>query len=149
MNGYFCQYCKYYEYDSDLTKVYWKLTQSKEEDIPKIGRCTYGGKTCGNAVLSKGYHSDGYPTESLLSGKVVCHTFEHRGIPDELKFKRYDVFEYTGEKCNTIVWIDRIQYEYAPRLYRIATIEHGEWSASEEDLSDESRYRLIWREGKE
>lgn len=138
MNSLECKYCKYYEYDSEMTKVYWKLTQDDEENVPKIGRCTFANKTCGNAVLSEGARSD---------GKRGCNAFEHRGITDNLPYKKYDVFEWINDNGkNTVVWIDRIQYEYAPYLYRLCTIGHGGWSATEEQLSDESKYRFMWEQ---
>ena len=134
MNSLECKYCKYYEYDSELTKTYWQLTQADDREVPVIGRCTFGNKSIGNAVLSGGYHSD---------GKQGCNAFEHRGISDELKYHKYDTFIRDG-KC--VCWISQIQYEYSPYLFRIKTEGGGGWSASEEDLDNPDKYKLIWRE---
>ena len=141
MGSYVCQYCKYYERDNDLTNVYWQLTQ--KEEAPVIGRCSYGGRNFGNAVIAYGNRSDGYDP-GYCSNKVVCDHFEHRGIEKNLKYKKYDVFEVINDKGNSVVWIDQIRYQDAPRIYRLCTIGHGGWSASEEELSNIEKYRLLW-----
>ena len=133
-----CMYCKYYEYDSELTKVYWQLTQNEKEDAPKIGRCTFGNKTCGNAVLSDGNRSDG------VQG---CNAFSHRGCRDELPFKKYDTFIYKRDGSgHCVCWVDQIQYEYAPRMYRIKTEGGGGWSEDAETLSNPDRYVKLWEQ---
>ena len=133
-----CMYCKYYEYDSELTKVYWQLTQDEKENTPKIGRCTFGNKICGNAVLSDGSRSD---------GAQGCNAFSHRGCRDELPFKKYDTFIHKRDgKESFVCWVDQIQYEYAPRMYRIKTESGGGWSEDAETLSNPDKYVKLWEE---
>lgn len=120
-----CMYCKYYEYDRELSKVFWRVTQDGE--CPQIGRCNFSGETCGNAVLSSGYQSDG------VKG---CSNFED--IRDTLKYHVGDAFE--GK--NGLFGITDIQYEFRPALYRVSTFGSGAWSEYEESLD---RYKLVYK----
>lgn len=141
-----CMFCKYYRYDSELSKAFWKLTQEEHTEIPQIGRCVFEGKKYGNAVLSSTGRSDA--CGAFRNGRArgerrddECPNYEER---ENSKFRPGDIFDDKG--CNTAIFISEIQPQFYPRDHRIKTVTGGGWSLSEEELSNEQRYTPLYRE---